>query len=159
MIGFQFSGSVPVSCLRFSKVELLLRSVRMSACAFKRFPDFVLTDKGVLNSDSHKYVVANGIVTASAFSQSLGNIHGRTLVLFPRIIFKLHFKITKCRQFYKIFQFSIIWRIFQIKPKKSWSILQKFPVSLRQNIYQKTWIHYHRPDLQLIENRRVAIDR
>jgi len=46
----------------------------MSACAFKRFLKFVVIDKRVLNPDSHRNVVANGMSTAGAVSQSLGNI-------------------------------------------------------------------------------------
>ena len=52
----------------------LLMATRRSACGFKRFLDFVLIDKSELNPDSHKYVVANGIRTPSAFSQSCGYI-------------------------------------------------------------------------------------
>ena len=53
---------------------LLLKAIRMSACGFMRFLDFVLIDKRELNPDSHRYIVANGIRSPSAFSQSLGNI-------------------------------------------------------------------------------------
>ena len=53
---------------------LLLMAIRMSACGFMQFLDFVLIDKRELNPDSHKYVVANERRTPSAFSQSLGNI-------------------------------------------------------------------------------------
>jgi len=45
----------------------------MSPGAFKLFLDFLI-DKRVLNTYSHKYVVANGMRTASAVAQSLGNI-------------------------------------------------------------------------------------
>jgi len=50
---------------------MLLLPTRISACAFKRFLDFVLIDKRVLNPDSHRYVVANGMSSGSAVSQVL----------------------------------------------------------------------------------------
>jgi len=52
----------------------LLIATPVSAGAFKRFLDFVLIGKRVLNSDPLGYVVGNGISTVSAVSQSLGSI-------------------------------------------------------------------------------------
>jgi len=53
---------------------MLLIATPVSAGAFKRFLDFVLIGKRVLNSDPLGYVVGNGISTVSAVSQSLGSI-------------------------------------------------------------------------------------
>jgi len=54
--------------------NMILIAIRMYGCAFNQFQDFFLIDKKVLNPDSHIYLVANGMSTASAVSQSLGNI-------------------------------------------------------------------------------------
>ena len=58
----------------FKRGFVLLIATRMFACAFKRFLDFVLIDKRVLNPDSHRYVIANGACTGSAHSHCLGNM-------------------------------------------------------------------------------------
>jgi len=58
---------------------MLLITILMSACAFKRFL-YLIFDKGVLNSDWHRYVVANGMSKASAVSQSLGSIRSAAIV-------------------------------------------------------------------------------
>ena len=52
----------------------LLIAIRRSAFGFRRFIDFVLIDRRELNPDSHKYVVANGMKTCSAFPPSVGKI-------------------------------------------------------------------------------------
>jgi len=72
---------------------MLLIATRMSVCAFKRFLDIVLIDKILLNPDLHRYVVANGMSTTSAVSQSLGNIT-MPLIVFQKFTIKLHFKST-----------------------------------------------------------------
>ena len=42
----------------------------MSACEFQQFIDFVLIDNGVLYPGPHRQVIANGMRTIGAFSNS-----------------------------------------------------------------------------------------
>jgi len=59
---------------------MLLIATHISACAFTRFPDFVLIDKTAPNPDSHRYDVANGMSTA-AVSPSWKHDHSRATTL------------------------------------------------------------------------------
>jgi len=68
---------------------MFLIAKRMFACAFKRYPDFVL--KKVLNPDSHRYFVTNGMSTASAV-HSLRNIAMAEHLPFQSFTLKLHFE-------------------------------------------------------------------
>jgi len=55
-----FSSMTPLFLLLSASKRgtILLIAARMSAWDFKRFLDFILIDKKVLNPDSHGYVVA-----------------------------------------------------------------------------------------------------
>ena len=81
---------------------LLLIAIRMSACRFRLFLDFVLIDKRELNPDSHKCF----------YTKSWKHIYFWTPILLQSLAFKLHFKSAICPQINKIFlQLFIIWHI------------------------------------------------
>ena len=140
------------SCFLFvsfsKRGTMLLIAIRMSACAFTQFPYFVLIDKRMLNLVWRRYVVANGMSTGSAVSQSLGNItlaehQVSAKVLLLNYISRARFERNSKRSSSSVPRSEILSKLkdhgFTVK-----SIFQKFLSSLLQNIYHSTskWAKY-----------------